>query len=180
MPPDTVTLLDAQGRRLGTMDKLAAHQAPGHLHEAFSVLVFDDEARLLLQQRAPSKYHFGGLWSNTCCSHPHGDVRADARDRTAAEVGLQVDLEVVGQFTYRAQDDGTGLVEHERDTVLVGYVPSGTVPRLDPDEVAATRFTTVAELEADLAARPGAYTPWLREALACARSAGHPRRRDVR
>ncbi|MDX6219496.1 MAG: isopentenyl-diphosphate Delta-isomerase, partial [Frankiales bacterium] len=74
-----------------------------------------------------------------------------------------------------AQDDGTGLVEHERDTVLVGYVPSGTVPTLDPDEVAATRFTTMAELEADLAARPGAYTPWLQQALACARSAGHPR-----
>ena len=178
--PDTVTLLDERGRRLGTMDKLAAHQAPGHLHEAFSVLVFDEDGRLLLQQRALAKYHFGGLWSNTCCSHPHGDVREDARARTAAEVGLQVDLVVVGQFTYRAEDDGTGLVEHERDTVLVGYLPTGTVPRPDPAEVAATRFTALAELDADLEARPSAYTPWLRQALVCARSAGHPRRRELR
>lgn len=40
------------------------------LHRAFSVFLFDDQNRLLLQQRATEKITFPDMWTNTCCSHP--------------------------------------------------------------------------------------------------------------
>jgi len=50
--------------------KFAPGQPRGLLHRAFSVLLFDSENRLLLQQRAHSKITFPFVWTNTCCSHP--------------------------------------------------------------------------------------------------------------
>jgi isopentenyl-diphosphate delta-isomerase len=149
------------------MDKLAAHQTPGFLHRAFSVFVLDAEDRVLLQRRALSKYHFAGLWSNTCCSHPGpgDDLPTVAAARTRHEVGVDVALSVVGAFTYRAEDPASGLVEHEHDTVLVGRVASGTVPVPHPDEVVETRWLSLPDLRAALAFDPDAFTPWLAQAL---------------
>ena len=73
--------VDAQDRETGVVDKLTAHRR-GILHRAFSIFVFDANARLLLQQRARGKYHSGGLWSNTCCSHPRpGESLLDSAHR---------------------------------------------------------------------------------------------------
>lgn len=47
-----------------------ARQPRGLLHRAFSVFLFDEQGRLLLQQRAASKITFPDVWTNTCCSHP--------------------------------------------------------------------------------------------------------------
>lgn len=172
-----VLLRGTDGTAGGSMDKQSAHEQPGHLHEAFSVLLYDDAAHVLLQRRATTKYHFAGLWTNACCSHPSatGEVVDQAVRRTHEELGVTVDLEVVGAFTYRAEDVLTGLVEHEHDTVLVGYVAVGTCFAPDPTEVDAVRWLTPAELDEELEDRPAAFTPWLARAVECARSAGHPR-----
>ncbi|MGO4758862.1 isopentenyl-diphosphate Delta-isomerase, partial [Streptomyces sp. 2MCAF27] len=69
--PIMLELVDEDGRTIGTAEKLSAHLAPGRLHRAFSVFLFDDEGRLLLQRRALGKYHSPGVWSNTCCGHPY-------------------------------------------------------------------------------------------------------------
>lgn len=50
--------------------KFAPGQPRGLLHRAFSVLLFDADNRLLLQQRASTKITFPNVWTNTCCSHP--------------------------------------------------------------------------------------------------------------
>jgi len=50
------------------MEKLEAHEK-GLLHRAFSLFIFNDKKELLIQQRAKDKYHCGGLWTNTVCSH---------------------------------------------------------------------------------------------------------------
>lgn len=49
---------------------LMANIDQGLLHRAFSVFLFDNQNRLLLQQRADEKITFPGYWTNTCCSHP--------------------------------------------------------------------------------------------------------------
>ena len=78
---DDVILVDARDRAVGTMAKLEAHRR-GVLHRAVSVFVRDSRGRLLLQQRAPGKYHSGGLWTNACCSHPQpGESTSDVRFR---------------------------------------------------------------------------------------------------
>ena len=66
---EQVVLVDDKDEVLGTMEKLEAHEK-GMLHRAFSVMVFNSKGELMLQKRAAHKYHSGGLWSNTCCSHP--------------------------------------------------------------------------------------------------------------
>jgi len=53
--------------------KFMPGQPMGIVHRAFSVMLFDAEGRILLQQRAASKITFPNVWTNTCCSHPlHG------------------------------------------------------------------------------------------------------------
>ena len=59
----------AEDGTLYPVEKMAAHRA-GQQHLAISVFVFSQN-RLLLQQRAASKYHCPGKWANTCCTHPH-------------------------------------------------------------------------------------------------------------
>lgn len=168
-----VELISVDGAPLGSMDKLVAHEAPGHLHRAFSVLLLDGEGRVLLQQRAEAKYHFAGRWTNSCCGHPAPgtEVAQAARDRTFAELGLDLPLELVGSFVYRAADEASGLVEHEHDSVLVGRLPAGAVASPDPAEVAATRLVNLPELLEELRASPESFTPWLPQVLGCALAA---------
>ena len=101
-------LVDEDGATIGTAEKLAAHQPPGQLHRAFSVFLFDEQGRLLLQRRALGKYHSPGVWSNTCCGHPYpGEAPfAAAARRTYEELGISLAREqiVPGGGTVRQLD----------------------------------------------------------------------------
>lgn len=164
-----VELVDADGTVVGRSPKLDAHVAPGALHRALSAFVLDSDQRLLLQRRADGKYHFAGLWSNTCCTHPGPgeDVRAAGERRLREELGITCRLTEVGVFTYRAVDPASGLVEHELDHVLVGH--SDDEPEPDPAEVAAVDRVPIDELARALARSPEGFTPWLPPALAVVR-----------
>ncbi|MES2277165.1 MAG: isopentenyl-diphosphate Delta-isomerase [Bacteroidota bacterium] len=155
-----VILIDEDDEVIGTMEKMEAH-LKGHLHRAFSVFIFNTKGQLLLQQRATHKYHSGGKWTNTCCSHPRPgeDTFAAANRRLAEEMGLQCTLHPVFTFTYRATVE-EGLIEHEYDHVFFGV--SDELPVTDADEVAAYRYLDMASLELDLKAKPSAYTEWLK------------------
>jgi isopentenyl-diphosphate Delta-isomerase len=163
---DQVVLVDGADRPVGVAAKHAAHVVPGQLHRAFSVFIHDDAERLLLQQRATSKYHFGGRWTNACCSHPRPgeDVIVAAHRRLYDEIGLRSsDLARVGMFEYRAYDPVSGLVEHELDHVIVGR--SDDLPRPDPSEASDFMWVTMAELDDRVNDTPELFTPWLRPAL---------------
>jgi isopentenyl-diphosphate delta-isomerase type 1 len=157
---ERVVLVDEADRELGTMDKIEAHRDGGRLHRAFSVFLFDGEGRLLLQRRAKSKYHFGGLWTNTCCSHPRaGEAVLDAgRRRLREELGVDAPLEAVGSFIYTAHDESTGLTEHELDHILIGRFEGE--PRPDRAEVAGWRWISPEQLDEEIGSSPGSFTPW--------------------
>jgi isopentenyl-diphosphate delta-isomerase len=118
---DCVILVDEQDREIGVMEKLQAHQE-GKLHRAFSVFIFNDANELLLQQRAYTKYHSGGLWANSCCSHPTpNETTLDAAHRRLMEeMGMSCDLEIKTSFVYKTPFDN-GLTEHEYDYILIGH-----------------------------------------------------------
>lgn len=160
---ERVILVDERDRQVGSAEKMRAH-AEGLLHRAFSIFVFDGRGRLLLQQRAISKYHSGGLWSNTCCGHPRpGEtIAAAARRRLAEEMNFGCDLRDGFKFLYRAELDN-GLTEHEYDHVLVGSFEGEPLP--NPAEVGAWRWAEMDELLCDLRERPEDYSYWLRVAL---------------
>src|SRR5579862_220184 len=95
-----VVLVDEEGRPVGRAEKLAAHQPPGVLHLAFSVVLYRGDGRLLLQRRAATKYHFPLHWANACCSHPSPgeDVAASAAHRVVEELGVECALAPAGSF----------------------------------------------------------------------------------
>ncbi|NYV78063.1 isopentenyl-diphosphate Delta-isomerase [Streptomyces sp. UH6] len=163
-------LVDEHGVTIGTEEKLTAHQAPGLLHRAFSVFLFDSRGRLLLQQRALGKYHSPGVWSNTCCGHPYpGEAPfAAAARRTFEELGVSPALLAeAGTVRYNHPDPASGLVEQEFNHLFVGLV-SGT-PGPDPEEVGDIAFVTAEELEKRHAQDP--FSAWFMTVLDAARPA---------
>ncbi|MER7490602.1 isopentenyl-diphosphate Delta-isomerase [Streptomyces sp. NPDC126497] len=168
--PILLELVDEDGVTTGTAEKLAAHQPPGRLHRAFSVFLFDERGRLLIQQRALGKYHSPGVWSNTCCGHPYpGEAPfAAAARRTFEELGVSPSLLAeAGTVRYNHPDPASGLVEQEYNHLFVGMVQSP--PRPDPEEVASTAFVTPAELAERHA--QDAYSAWFMTVLDAARPA---------
>lgn len=161
---DLVELVDEHGTATGRTQVGAAHAAPGLLHRAFSVVVVDDDGRMLLQQRADAKLRFPGLWTNACCGHPApgADLAASAARRVREELGVDlVEAREVGTFRYRAVDAGSGHVETEYDHVVVGRLAGDVLP--DPDEVGDTRWVTAEEAHALVDA--GVTTPWFVDVL---------------
>ncbi|MFD7704923.1 isopentenyl-diphosphate Delta-isomerase [Streptomyces caelestis] len=168
--PILLELVDEDGVTIGTAEKLAAHQPPGRLHRAFSVFLFDERGRLLIQQRALGKYHSPGVWSNTCCGHPYpGEAPfAAAARRTFEELGVSPSLLAeAGTVRYNHPDPASGLVEQEYNHLFVGMVQSP--PRPDPQEVASTAFVTPAELAERHAA--DTFSAWFPTVLDAARPA---------
>ena len=159
-----VELVDEAGQAIGECRVDEAHQQPGRLHRAFSVLLFDAEGRLLLQQRSAAKTRFPLRWANTCCGHPAPGqpVTEAANDRLREELGIgPLPLTEIGVYRYRAEDPATGRVEVEYDHVLRGEFPADEPLRPDPAEVAALRWVEIAQLQADVRERPEDYAPWL-------------------
>jgi isopentenyl-diphosphate delta-isomerase len=162
---DRVILVDEEDREIGTEEKLAAHLGEGRLHRAISIFVFNGRGELLVQRRAESKYHFAGLWSNTCCSHPRpGESVAEvSHRRLREEMGLSASLRAVRKFIYKATDPITSLSEHELVHLMVGRTDSDPSP--DAGEVGDWAWVDLQKLRHDLATRPSAYTPWFPIAL---------------
>ena len=53
---EKVVLVNEKNEVLGTMPKMEAHEK-GVLHRAISILIYNKEGEMLIQQRAASKYH---------------------------------------------------------------------------------------------------------------------------
>jgi isopentenyl-diphosphate delta-isomerase len=163
-----VELVDADGAASGQSTVDEAHQQPGRLHRAFSVLLLDGD-RLLVQRRAAGKSRFPLRWANTCCGHPApGQPVVEALGRRLdEELGVAgVPLRELGVYTYRADDADTGRVEYEYDHVLVGAAGADLPLVPDPTEVAQTRWVPVDELLGAIEAEPDGYAPWLAGVLA--------------
>lgn len=158
-----VILVDTNDRETGKMEKMQAH-IEAKLHRAFSVFVFNSKGELMLQQRALSKYHTPGLWTNTCCSHPRpGEQTIDAAHRRLVEeMGFDCEIEEVFSFLYKAPFDNN-LTEHEIDHVFVGS--SDAVPEINPEEVESYRFATMDSIREEMKLTPGKFTPWFRIAF---------------
>jgi isopentenyl-diphosphate delta-isomerase type 1 len=159
-----VELVDETGEAHGETTVSAAHQPPGQLHRAFSVLLVDPDGQVLLQRRAAVKTRFPLRWANSCCGHPRpGESLAEAANRRLREeLGAgPVELTEVGVYVYYAEDPATGRVEFEYDHVLRGdFLPSA--PLLpDPAEVAELRWADPTALETELERDPRSYAPWL-------------------
>jgi isopentenyl-diphosphate delta-isomerase len=163
MPKNTeeqVILVNEKDEVLGLMPKMEAHEK-ALLHRAFSVFIYNDCGELMLQQRALTKYHTPGLWTNTCCSHQRlGETNIEAgKRRLQEEMGFTTDLEETISFTYKAPFEN-GLTEHEFDYILVGKYNEN--PNPNPDEVADWKWVSLDEIKKDISQNPNHYTAWFK------------------
>ena len=158
---EQVVLVDEKDVVLGLMGKTEAHEK-GVLHRAISIILFNDEKELLIQQRADKKYHWAGIWSNTVCTHPRdGETYKEAADRRLfEELGIHAALSEVFDFIYKAKDEESGLTEHELDHVFIGNY-EGEIP-FNTDEVKAVRWISAAKLFAEIEEDPAKFSFWFK------------------
>ena len=160
MAEEKVILVNENDEQIGLMPKLEAHQK-AVLHRAFSVFIFNHKNELMLQQRALSKYHSPGLWTNTCCSHQRdGETNIQAgKRRLQEEMGFVTELKDTISFIYKAPFDN-GLTEHEFDHILVGYY--NDEPVINSDEVSSWKWMPLEKVKKDISNNPGLYTEWFK------------------
>jgi isopentenyl-diphosphate delta-isomerase len=160
MQEENVILVDESDNEIGVMGKMEAHRT-GVLHRAISVFIYNRKGELLMHKRAAGKYHSGGLWTNTCCSHPRPgeDPLAAASRRLGEEMGISCQLTHAFNFTYKA-DLGNGLVEHELDYIFTGI--SDDIPHPDPNEVETWEYINESDIQLELRSNPQLFTEWFR------------------
>lgn len=157
---ERVILVNEKDEQIGLMPKMEAHEK-GKLHRAFSVFIYNENGEMLLQQRALSKYHSPGLWTNTCCSHQRaGETNIEAgKRRLREEMGFEVELKNTVSFIYKAPFDN-GLTEHEFDHILVGNYSAS--PKPNPEEVMDWKWMRPEAVQQDMRKNPQNYTEWFK------------------
>ena len=157
---ENVILVDKNDTQIGLMSKLDAHKK-GILHRAFSVFVLNNNNEIMLQKRAYNKYHSGGLWTNTCCSHQReGENTIEAgKRRLLEEMGFETELKIITSFIYKVEFEN-GLTEHELDYLLIGkYLKS---PVINKQEVADWKWMKIELIADDIKLNPNNYTSWFK------------------
>lgn len=156
-------LVNENDEEIGYGEKMPVHQN-AQLHRAFSIFVMNSKNQLLLQRRALHKYHSGGLWANTCCSHPlKGEKEEETiHQRLQEEMGFDCELSPLFKFIYRAELDN-GLTEYEYDHVYLGQFEGD--PNPNPEEVCDYRWFDLEELKIDIVENQHNYTYWVKKAF---------------
>ncbi len=154
--------VDEEDKKIGEIEKLKAHEK-GVLHRAFSIFILNDEGEMLLQKRAESKYHGGGLWSNSCCSHPTEDnnLKKQAKKRLKEEMGFSAEIGEIGTTKYNLKVGN--LIEHELDHLFIGTYNGAVDP--NSKEVSDYQWLSLSEIEKDIEKNPEKYTPWFKVIL---------------
>ncbi|HVK97685.1 MAG TPA: isopentenyl-diphosphate Delta-isomerase [Flavisolibacter sp.] len=158
-----VILVNERDEEIGVMGKLEVHQK-GLRHRAFSIFIFDEKGRMLLQQRSAKKYHGALLWTNSCCSHPRPSEKIEhaAIRRLEEEMGFTTPLEKIFVFEYHSPVENN-LIENEIDHVFIGQY-SGEIS-INKNEVAAYTFKSMAELKEQIIQKPQIFTTWFKIAF---------------
>ncbi len=160
---EEIILVDKNDNKIGTGEKMKVHQ-DGKLHRAFSIFVFNSKNKMLLQKRAKTKYHCGGLWTNTCCSHPRSgeSLEKATHRRLQEEMGFDCELKKIASFIYRAEFDN-GLTEHEYDHIFTGRFDGE--PKLNSEEADDYKWISLEELKKEIKKNPESFTVWFKIAM---------------
>lgn len=160
---DIIVAVDLEDRPIKPVSKTDAH-AKSILHRAFSVVLFNDK-KILMQKRALSKYHCGGLWSNTCCSHPIWEepLLSAVYRKLEHELGItSADVREIGRMSYFCQFDN-GLSEFEYDHIFMGHF-DGKI-NINTNEVDSIKWMEIEKVCEDVVNNPRQFTPWFIQML---------------
>ncbi len=156
---EKILLIDAQDKVVGTCEKMEVHRQ-GYLHRAFSIFLFNHRGEMLLQQRAREKYHSGGLWTNTCCSHQNADESAETTvHRRLKEEMISTSLKFLFKFIYRTTLNNS-FIEYEFDHIYVGSYNG--IPKPNPLEVQQWEYFSVENIQLQTSKKPHKFTEWFK------------------
>lgn len=162
---EEIIKVDIYDNPVGTIEKLTAHKTP-ILHRAFSVFLYDGD-KILLQKRAENKYHSGGLWANSCCSHQRANTEffTCVKTRLNHELGIneKINLKELFTFTYLSKYNDN-LYEYEFDHVILGKYKQQDI-NFNKDEISEVKWWKISEIEEQLVKNPTMFSTWF---LICA------------
>jgi len=159
MMEENCIVVDDNDQIIGQESKVNCHLNKGKLHRAFSVLLFDSNNKLLIQQRADEKITFPSIWANSCCSHPlyqNGEQNGIEGAKSAAirkltqELGIKSgkikseDLNFITKMHYKSRADKK-WIEHEIDYIFVVKMDV----QIDPNSNEIQRIKYVDKKELD-------------------------------
>ncbi|MDP2091029.1 MAG: isopentenyl-diphosphate Delta-isomerase [Candidatus Gracilibacteria bacterium] len=155
---ENIIVVDQFDNQISEGEKMDVHRK-ALLHRAFSILVFNSKGELMLQQRDLGKYHSGGKWTNTCCSHPRvGETLENAiHRRLVEEMGFDTNLTKKTEFIYKVELDNE-LTEHEYLHIYTGIY--NEVPNLNSEEAMDWKWISIDDLKSDIQKNPDNYTKW--------------------
>jgi isopentenyl-diphosphate delta-isomerase len=158
---EPLILVDSEDRVVGHETKVNAHLGDGLLHRAFSIFLFSDDDKVLLQQRSGDKPLWPLFWSNSCCSHPRRgeNIEQATHRRLREELAIDAELRFLYKFQYQA-DFGEFGAEHELCSVYVGKVQTPVAIDVNPSEIADWRWIPCVETDRLVAEEPERVTPW--------------------
>lgn len=174
MMKEACILVDEEDNILGKDTKINCHLGEGKLHRAFSILLFNNSGKLLIQKRASEKITFPSIWANSCCSHPlHIDSEVNGIDgaKTAAkrkmeqELGIESaqikleELKYITKMVYKARADEK-WVEHEIDYIFA--IKRDLEINPNKIEIEETKYVNLEELEALFDDKEAKIGPWFR------------------
>jgi geranylgeranyl diphosphate synthase type I len=179
MMKEMCLVVDENDKVIDSVSKIDCHRGKGIRHRAFSVLIFDSEDRLLMQQRSIEKITFPGIWANSCCSHPldvenengdeiEGVIHASKRKMfqelgIPEEISSSWDYNHIGRFEYSCRWDDE-WIEHEIDHILI--VRASPELSINENEIMDTRWLTHEEinqmLEGENEWKNSIIAPWFR------------------
>ena len=178
MMAEAVLQVDENDVVVGPISKADSHYQSGSLHRAFSVLLFNSDGKMLLQQRAHDKITFPSVWANSCCSHPLASaeemeednalgVKVAAIRKLDQELGISPDSIDINDFhfitkmRYSARMNAD-WIEREIDHILMIQADVELNP--NPNEVSAVKWVSAKELEVMLVGEEGdeVIAPWFR------------------
>jgi len=158
---EQLILVDRDDVLLGYCDKGHCHARNGLLHRAFSVFIFNDEKKMLLQRRSKEKLLWPLYWSNSVCSHPRKgeSYETAAARRVTEELGIECALHFLFKFHYQVNFEDIGA-EHELCAVFIGRTDSPL--SVNKKEIAEVKYLSLDALEEELKVNSSLYSPWFK------------------
>jgi isopentenyl-diphosphate delta-isomerase len=173
---ESLIMVDEDDNQVSSVSKVDAHlkiNKNNLPHRAFSVFLFNQENKLLLQKRSEKKITFPNLWSNTCCSHPLNNqeeseikenigIKKAAVRRVKFELGINThvkDFILNEKILYRADSDNV-FEEYELDYILIGKITLEKIDLFNKDEVSDVDLVNEKELNGIIKENKINITPW--------------------
>lgn len=178
---ELLILINENDEVIGFEEKMKTH-INGKLHRAFSLFIFDkDRKKMLIHRRADKKYHSGGLWTNSCCSHPRKgeDLRSAVVRRTKQELGLdllekRINLNQMDSYEQGLHELGSFMyykkfikcAEYEIDHVFYLALHTNEITLdVNENEISKVMWISINELENWLKISPDSFTTWFPKAF---------------